>query len=89
MAQVTLDTVLESVKMLTLDEQRQLREWLDRQKAPLAAQFTENELNQKLLEAGLLSEIHPSATQDMSYQNWKPVKISEKPLSEIIMEERG
>ena len=46
------------------------------------------ELERRLFEAGLLSEIKPPITDFTPYENRKPIENKGKPLSEIIIEER-
>ena len=83
-----LDRVIEEVKALTPDEQRRLREWLDRLLAPPAPQMTEAEFEQWLFERGIIGHI-PSRVIDPVFEaNRKPVEIEGKPVSEIIIEER-
>jgi hypothetical protein len=83
-----LDRVIEEVKALTPDEQRRLREWLDRSLAPPAPPMTEEEFEQHLLAKGIISDIPPRVIDPVFEQNRKPIKIEGKPISEIIIEER-
>ncbi len=87
MATVTLDKVWEEVKALTPDEQQQLRTQLDRLLESLSSRSAEEELQRRLLEAGLLSEIKPPITDFTPYQNRKPIEVKGKPISEVIIEE--
>ena len=88
MANVTLDKVWEEVKALTPEEQRQLREQLDGLLASAPSRSAEEELQRRLLAAGLLSEIKPPITDFTPYQNRKPIEVKGKPISEVIIEER-
>jgi len=88
MANVTLDKVWEEVKALSPDEQRQLREQLDGLLGSPPAQSAEEELQRRLLEAGLLSEIKPRGMDAESYRRYTPVEVKGKPVSETIIEER-
>jgi hypothetical protein len=88
MANTKFEKILEEVKALSADEQRQLRELLDTLVASSHAQRTEDEFEQKLLQVGLLSEVKPPITDSSSYQGRRPVETKGKPLSEIIIEER-
>jgi len=83
-----LDRVIEEVKALTPDEQRRLREWLDRSLAPPAPQMTEEEFEQHLLAKGVISEIPPPITDLTPFQNRKLMDVKGKPLSETVIEER-
>lgn len=85
--------LIEKVKSLTPDEQRQLSELLALLKASTSqsnsrSNENKNKLERKLLEAGLLSEIKPMVIDVESYRNYKPVKVKGKPVSETIIEER-
>lgn len=88
MAKVALDEVLESIKALTPDEQRKLREVLDRSLEDSPPTSIDSELQQKLLAVGLLSEIRPPVTDRESYRCYKPVEVRGKPVSETLIEER-
>ena len=83
-----LDRVIEEVKALTPDEQRRLREWLDRSLAPPTPQMTEEEFEQHLLAKGIISEIPPPITDLTPFQNRKLMDVKGKPLSETVIEER-
>jgi len=85
MTTANLARVLEDVKALTPDEQRQVRERLDDLLAP---QMTEAEFEQHLLAKGVISEIPPRIIDPVFEQNRRPVKFEGKPVSEIIIEER-
>jgi hypothetical protein len=87
MATANLDQVIEEVKALTPDEQRKLRELLDRLLAP-APQMTEEEFERHLLAKGIISEIPPRTVDHIFEQNRKPIEVKGKPVSETIIEER-
>ncbi len=80
MATTTFERLAEEIKTLTPDEQRRLRDLL--QRALL------DELNRRLLAEGVISRIAPPITDFTPYQNRKPIEIEGKPLSETILEER-
>jgi hypothetical protein len=88
MTTVSLDQVLEQVKSLSLDEQKQLREMLDELLTKSGPQMTEREFERRLLEKGIISRIPPRIRDEAFYQNRKPVEVEGKPVSEIIIEER-
>ena len=88
MEKVTLEQVLEQAKMLTPDEQRQLQKALDALLELPHPKTPEERLAQKLLEVGLLSRIPPPITDFSRFENWKPVEVKGKPVSEILIEER-
>jgi hypothetical protein len=83
-----LDQVLEQVKSLSPDEQKQLRDILDRLLAKAGPQTTEEEFEQRLLERGFISHIPPPITDFTAYQNRRLIEVKGKPLSETIIEER-
>jgi len=83
-----LDQVLDQVKSLSLDEQRQLRDILDTLLAKAGPQVTDEEFELRLLEKGIISRIPPRIRDEAVYQNRKPVEVEGKPVSEIIIEER-
>ncbi len=85
MTNITLDRLLEEVKTLSSDEQRQLRDTLD---AWLRDEQPEDRLERRLYEEGLLSEIKPPIPSSASTKRLKPVDVRGIPVSETIIEER-
>jgi hypothetical protein len=49
--------------------------------------MNEDEIEQKLLEKGLISEI-PKHEFDSEEENFEPIEVIGKPISETIVEER-
>lgn len=88
MTATNLDQVLDQVKSLSPDEQRQLRDMLNTLLAKSEAQMTDEEFELRLLEKGIISRIPPRVRDEAFYQNRKPVEVEGKPVSEIILEER-
>jgi hypothetical protein len=88
MSKLTLDEIVEEVKTLTSDEQRKLRELLDELLKEPPTRSPEEELEHKLFEAGLLSEIKPSTVDVESYRRYQPIEVKGKPVSETLIEER-
>jgi hypothetical protein len=82
-----LEQVLEQVKVLTPDEQRQLREMLDSLIATDQPQMTEEEFEQRLAQLGIIS-VPPPITDFTPYENRKLIEVKGKPLSETVIEER-
>jgi hypothetical protein len=83
-----LDRLIEEVKTLTPEEQKSLRDLVDKLLAESAPRITEEEFEQRLLEKGIISRI-PSPIIDLTpYQNRKLIEVKGKPLSETIIEER-
>jgi hypothetical protein len=92
MSNASLERVLEEVKTLSPDEQRQVRDLIDslleNRAEDTASLSPEDLLEQRLLEAGVISRIPPSISDLTPYKNRKPVEVKGKPVSETIIEER-
>ena len=88
MASTQLEGILEQAKTLSPEEQQELRMRLKDLMEETHSGSKEDELERRLLEAGLLSEIPPPITDLNPYQNREPGKTTGKPLSEVIIEER-
>ncbi|MCH8295586.1 hypothetical protein IH992_31265 [Candidatus Poribacteria bacterium] len=86
MKRVTLHQVLEQVKMLTPDEQRELREILDFVLASHDNEVTEELFERMMVEKGIMTV--PPPNSPVRSENWKPVEVKGKPVSEILIEER-
>lgn len=85
MATTTLEKVLEEVKELTPDEQRQVRDALNELLS--SQQDIAYQLQKSLYESGLLSEIKPPRDSRAS-RVFTPIEVKGKPVSETIIEER-
>jgi hypothetical protein len=88
MAATTLETVIEAIKEMTPDDQKQLRAWLDTQLTPESTRSGAEILDQKLLQAGIIRRIPPLIADLTPYKNRRLVEAKGKPLSEVILEER-
>ena len=88
MAPFTLETIKENIKALPPTQKRQLREWWDTQENAEPMPLTEDEIEQKLFEAGVIRRPPPPITDPAPYQNRKMITITGKPLSETVIEER-
>lgn len=90
-----LETLIEQIKALPQDEQERVRDALACVTPPPAAvgkALTEEEVNRRLVEAGILRERNhpardPKEAQE-AFDKYQPVPIRGKPLSETIIEER-
>ncbi len=86
---MTLEQILAEAKTLPPDEQQELcdalNEWLSGRRAAL----TEAEFELHLKDKGLLSEVPTPITNLSAYAQRNPVRVTGKPLSETIIEERG
>jgi hypothetical protein len=85
----TLDKVIEEVKTLPPEELQQVREVVDSllNEAP-KPQMTEDEFERHLAAKGIISLPDTSEDETDDDDNWEPVEVTGKPLSEIIIEER-
>ncbi len=85
----TLDRIIEEVRQLPPDEQRQLIEQLN---AIVPASPNEDELEdmfeRELAAAGVIGAPHPLDTNAAEFYAYKPITVTGKPLSEMIIEER-
>lgn len=83
---MTLSQIIDAVRSLSPQEQASLRRAMD----CLTAQsdLPADHLDDLLLRDGLLESVPPPVADPDGYENWKPVPISGKPLSETIIEER-
>jgi hypothetical protein len=88
MSSANLEKVIEEVKALTTDEQREVRKLLDELLNESASVSPEDLLEQRLLEAGLISRIPAKIADPSQYNEWEPVEVKGKPLSEMIIEDR-
>lgn len=92
MSSTSLERVIEELKALTPAEQQKVRDLIDSMlelSAETSATLSpEDLLDQRLLEAGVISEIPRRITDFTPYQNRKPIEVKGKPVSETIIEER-
>jgi hypothetical protein len=88
MDRVDFDDVVERVKELTPAERWRLRDRLDVWLAPPGAPPTEEDFERELSREGVLDHVPPPIKDPKPYQDWEPIEISGKPLSETIIEER-
>ena len=87
MANLTLETIKESIEILPEEEQQNLFVWIEAKKnAPSPPHLTK--LDRALMQAGLLPHPPTGLADVEAHENWKPVSIQGKPLSETIIEER-
>jgi len=88
MSGAILERIIEEIKSLTQDEQRQVRDLIDSLLTESASISPEDLLERRLLEAGVISQV-PDRTAHSSYDDdFDPVEVKGKPLSETIIEER-
>ncbi len=87
MEKVTLEEVVNQARMLTPGEQRQLRQVLDLLLNP-PSETMEKSGARRVEWNGLVITIPPPITDFTRYENWKPVEVKGKPVSEVLIEER-
>jgi hypothetical protein len=90
MVSANVTRLVEQVKTLSLEEREQFFQLIDPQPPQRSKLSKEEQVEQLLLERGVISSIRPKLTQaDIDRFNaWKPIPIKGKPLSETIIEER-
>ena len=84
----TLETLKETIQTLTPRQKRELRTWWDAQEIIEPAPLTEDEIEQKLFEAGIIRRPPPPITDLTPYQSRKMLEVQGEPLSETIIRER-
>ena len=85
----TVERVLEEVKTLTPGEQRQVHTLLDSLLENQAnPQTTEDEFLRMLLQKGIITNIPNPADDADEDDEFEPVEVQGKPLSETVIEER-
>lgn len=83
----TLDKIIGEVRQLPPDEQQQLRAQLNEiLPFPPAGDDLEAEIERKLAAEGLISL--PDSQDEAADDDWEPIEVKGKPLSEMIIEER-
>lgn len=97
MSQNEFHHILNSVNALSPDQMRQLRDELDSKLASTAGvdqfaltpeELAEQELQRRLVAAGVLSEVKPPPRFIPARERFTPVTIQGEPLSETIIRER-
>ena len=87
MEDVSLSKVLDDVKILSADEQRQLRDMLNEQLEP-SQQQKEDAAERALLQAGLLNKNEVPRVAPEKFSQYKPVPLKGEPLSVTLLSER-
>jgi len=85
MGTIRLEHVLAEVKLLSQEEQQQLRDTLDRW---LRHDQPEDRLEDVLVEAGLLRARRPRRSETPPLTAFTPVVVRGQPVSETLIEER-
>lgn len=88
MSSANLERVIEEVKALTPEEQRQVRDLIDSLLADSMSPSPEDLLNQRLLASGLITRIPPRIITSESHDRFSPIEVKGEPVSETIIRER-
>ena len=90
MAALSFDQVWQAVKSLTPLQQKRLRKLLDALRFKQQPLTPEDELQLLLLKDGVIDHIPRPLTdaEIRAFEEYKPVPIEGKPLSETVIEER-
>ena len=86
----TLDKIIAEVKALTPDKLQQLRSLVDSLLSgeTTTPHMTEDEFERYLAAKGVISLPEPSDEAGDDDDNWQPVEVTSKPLSEMIIKGR-
>lgn len=88
MSSTNLEKVIEEVRALAPEEQRQVRDLIDSLLVDSATPSPEDLLNQRLLASGLIRRIPPRVVTSESPVRFKPIEVKGEPVSETIIRER-
>lgn len=83
-----VERVLDQIRLLTVEEQQQVRAALNSVNTnPI---MTEDEFEQHLLDIGVISEVKPPLTEQelARFRAYKPIEVKGKPVSETLIEDR-
>jgi hypothetical protein len=89
MMSTNVERVLDEIRSMTAEEQRQVRVALNSPET-VKSPVTDDEFEQHLLASGVITDIPPPPTEaDIeAFRNYKPITVEGKPVSETIIEER-
>jgi hypothetical protein len=88
MATTALDRMIDQLKRLTPHEQKELRAAIDRLLGAASELPTEEQFERELVGSGILDGIPSPPQAGNPSQEWRPIELKGKPLSETIVEER-
>jgi hypothetical protein len=91
MSTTELEKVMQEVKALPPDDLRKVKALIDSLLQPPnveAETSLEDQLDQLLFEAGVISEIPKRLPRPAHLRGFKPIEVKGKPISETIIEER-
>lgn len=86
---LALQKIVDEIKELAPEQRRHVREMLgETETTETELHQREEDFHQKLYAKGLLIKIPHENIQRLPFDDWEPVKIKGKPISETIIEER-
>ena len=80
--------LLSEIRKLPAEIRRQLLDALEREKSEPHQPITEDEIEQILLAKGIIGDIPSLADYTDEDEDFEPIEVPGKPLSETIIEER-
>lgn len=83
----TVEKIAEEIKTLSPQQRQRLRDMLDESPEEELRRRKE-EVYQRLRDKGIIVHIPLPDTEHLPFENYVPVKVEGKPLSETIIEER-
>ncbi len=88
--QATVEKIENEVKELSPQDLRKIRKLVDSllKKTEAKPKMTEEEFAQHLYEKGVIGKPPPPITDFSRYDDYKPVKVTGEPISEMIIRER-
>jgi len=90
MSAMSFEEVWEAVKTFTPGQLRRLRELLGTLQSRRKRSTAEEEIQLRLLRDGLIRRVPqpPTAADVRAFEDYEPISVEGKPLSETIVEER-
>ncbi len=86
---MSVTEILKAVRALSLEEQEQVKALLDTLPTSTEPLMTESEFAEYLAAQGIVTSPEPMTEDDWREEDdWQPVEVGGKPLSQIIIEER-
>jgi hypothetical protein len=83
-----IEKLIDEIRALSASQRRRLQQVLAEELDGGCAPLTDEAYQRLLLAAGLVTEVRARRRDQKSFDAFKPVRISGKPLSETIIEER-
>ena len=80
--------VLDQIHLLTAEERGEVKALMDSVPRGPETRTEEDEIRRSLLREGVIITRRPPVTDYTPWDEWKPVEVQGKPVSETIIEER-